>query len=487
MAGGRPRHHHRHEVDTLEDEDLAPSSRARTLAAIKSLLAFGHRTGYLPLNVGAALKVPTSKNTQAGRILSETQVRRLLALRPNYRNLVLLRLLYIAGLRVSELAALRWRDLQPRDDTGQVTVFGEGQKTRVVLLPASVWRELEGLGRGPADVRVFPSRRGRGHLHPTAVERIVLQGGQAGWGRGEGVAALAAARPRHTRTRSRGANPPRAGDTRTRLGGHHRPLPARATNRQLGPIPEGVTSAASSSKGICSSEPARRYGRGPVTTPRTDPMAGVPPATDTRTSDIQRGVRLALFTVIWMVLEAALAIAAGVLARSLLLVAFGFDSVIELISGAVLLWRLHVEARGRDLEQVERAEQRATRIVAVALSGLCVYVLATAVYGLVAQEHPDSSPLGIGVSLAAVLAMPLLAFAKRRVARRIGSEALRGDAASSMTCGYMAATVLVGLALNRLFGWWWAEDLAALVFLVWLIGETREAVEEARRPATPED
>jgi integrase/recombinase XerD len=162
-------------ADVLEEENLAPSSRARTLAAIKSLLAFGQRTGYLPLNVGAALKLPMAKNTLAERILSETQVHRLLALEPNHRNQVLLRLLYVAGLRVSELAALEWRDLQPRDDAGQVTVFGKGDKTRVVLLPASVWRELEGLERGPADAPVFPSRRGGGNLHPTAVERIVLK------------------------------------------------------------------------------------------------------------------------------------------------------------------------------------------------------------------------------------------------------------------------------------------------------------------------
>jgi integrase/recombinase XerD len=160
-------------ADSLEG--LAPSSRARTLAAVKSLLAFGQRTGYLPLNVGAALKLPTAKNTLAERILSETQVQRLLALEPNHRNQVLLRLLYVAGLRVSELAALEWRDLQPRDDAGQVTVFGKGDKTRVVLLPASIWRELEGLRRGPADAPVFPSRRGGGQLHPTAVERIVLK------------------------------------------------------------------------------------------------------------------------------------------------------------------------------------------------------------------------------------------------------------------------------------------------------------------------
>ncbi len=159
-------------ADALAQQELAPSSRVRTLAAIKSLLAFGQRTGYLPLNVGAALKLPPKKDKLAERILSETQVHRLLALEPSKRNQALLRLLYAGGLRVSELAALRWRDLQPRDDAGQVTIFGKGGKTRVVLLPASVWQELDGLGRGPAEAPVFRSRRG-GHLDPSAVERIV--------------------------------------------------------------------------------------------------------------------------------------------------------------------------------------------------------------------------------------------------------------------------------------------------------------------------
>ncbi len=159
-------------ADTLEQQTLAPSSRVRTLAAVKSLLAFGQRTGYLPLNVGAALKLPPKKGRLAERILSETQVHRLLALEPSKRNQALLRLLYAGGLRVSELAALRWRDLQPRDDAGQVTIFGKDGKTRVVLLPASVWQEIEGLGRGVVDAPVFRSRRG-GHLDPSAVERVV--------------------------------------------------------------------------------------------------------------------------------------------------------------------------------------------------------------------------------------------------------------------------------------------------------------------------
>lgn len=205
-----------------------------------------------------------------------------------------------------------------------------------------------------------------------------------------------------------------------------------------------------------------------------------------RASDVRRGVRLEVFTVAWMVVEAAVAIGAGIVAGSLLLTAFGLDSVIELVSGAVLLWRLAVEARGGDEERVERVEQRASWVVAVTLALLCLYVLVTAIVGLVTRAKPESSLAGIAVALAAVLIMPWLGLTKRRLAGRIGSDALRGDATESFTCGYMAATVLVGLLLNALLHWWWAEDLAALVFLGWLVQETREALAEAREGAEDE-
>jgi len=162
-------------ADELERQELATSSRVRTLAAVKSLLSFGQRTGYLVLNVGAALKLPPKKDTLAERILSETEVLRLLALEPSPRNRAILRLLYAGGLRVSELCALVWKDLQPRKDAGQVTLFGKGGKTRMVLLPVSIWQELAELRRG-ASARdpVFRSRNG-GHLDPVSIERLVLK------------------------------------------------------------------------------------------------------------------------------------------------------------------------------------------------------------------------------------------------------------------------------------------------------------------------
>lgn len=206
-----------------------------------------------------------------------------------------------------------------------------------------------------------------------------------------------------------------------------------------------------------------------------------------RAALVRTGMRIEIFTVLWMVVEAVVSIGAGVLARSALLTAFGIDSVVELVSGAILLWRLSVEARGETTEQVERAEHRAAWVVAVSLALLCVYVFATAVYGLLTRSHPDSSPSGIAISIAALVVMPGLGLTKRRLATRLDSAALRGDADSSFTCGYMAGAVLLGVGLNALFGWWWAEDIASLLFLFWLVGETREALEGARESHQDDD
>lgn len=206
-----------------------------------------------------------------------------------------------------------------------------------------------------------------------------------------------------------------------------------------------------------------------------------------RAALVRTGMRIEIFTVLWMVVEAVVSIGAGVLARSALLTAFGIDSVVELVSGAILLWRLSVEARGETTEQIERAEHRAAWVVAVSLALLCVYVFATAVYGLLTRSHPDSSPSGIAISIAALVVMPGLGLTKRRLATRLDSAALRGDADSSFTCGYMAGAVLLGVGLNALFGWWWAEDIASLLFLFWLVGETREALEEARESHQDDD
>jgi integrase/recombinase XerD len=157
-------------------EPLASASRARAINAVKSLFSFAQRIGYLSFNPAAAVQGPKIKNTLAERILPEAQVHLLLALEPHPRNRVLLRLMYAAGLRVSEVCGLKWRDVQEREEgAGQITVYGKGGKTRVVLLSPETWTELIALkGDGGADHPVFASRKARGHLHPSQVKRIIL-------------------------------------------------------------------------------------------------------------------------------------------------------------------------------------------------------------------------------------------------------------------------------------------------------------------------
>ncbi len=153
--------------------ELASATQARRLSAVKSLLSFGHRTGCFAVNVGAAVRLPKVKGTLAERILDMDAVLHMLALERAPRNKVLLRLLYLGGLRISKACGLRVRDLQPNGDAGQVTVFGKGGKTRVVLLKASIWTDLARL-RGPdPDAAVFRSRQGGGVLDPSQVHRIV--------------------------------------------------------------------------------------------------------------------------------------------------------------------------------------------------------------------------------------------------------------------------------------------------------------------------
>ncbi len=195
-----------------------------------------------------------------------------------------------------------------------------------------------------------------------------------------------------------------------------------------------------------------------------------------RDRDLRAGVRVEVLTLIWMVAEAALAIGAGALARSALLTAFGIDSVIELVAAAVLLWRLLVEARGAPIDRVARAERRAATATGWALVMLCAYILITAAVSLVARAHPESSVVGLAVTGAALLVMPLLTARKRQLAGRLDSAALRGDAACSVTCAYLAATAVIGLALNAALGWWWADAVAALALLYWLVREAREAL-----------
>lgn len=202
-------------------------------------------------------------------------------------------------------------------------------------------------------------------------------------------------------------------------------------------------------------------------------IAALLDGTEERRAQIRRGRLLEYFTVGYNSLEGVIAIASGVLAGSIALVGFGFDSAIEVISGLALLWRLHGDA---DESRRERMEKRALRIVGVSFFILGAYVTFDAVKALVRREAPEESIVGIVLAAVSVVVMPLLVRAKRRVARSIGSAALNADAMQTQICTYLSAILLGGLVLNAAAGWWWADPLAALVMVPIIVKEGWESV-----------
>jgi site-specific recombinase XerD len=159
---------------SLEQGSLKTASQNRALTAVKSLLSFAQETGYVPFNVGVAVKLRPSRDSLAQRILEESEVAKLIEAAPEGRDRVLLKLLYVSGIRVSELCGLKWCDAVPRAEGGQITVFGKRSKTRTVLLKPKSWSQLLAIrgGAGPVDA-VFRSRKGGGHLDASQVRRIV--------------------------------------------------------------------------------------------------------------------------------------------------------------------------------------------------------------------------------------------------------------------------------------------------------------------------
>jgi divalent metal cation (Fe/Co/Zn/Cd) transporter len=185
-------------------------------------------------------------------------------------------------------------------------------------------------------------------------------------------------------------------------------------------------------------------------------------------------------TVGWMVVEGAVAIGAGIAAHSVALTAFGVDSGIELFSSVVVLRRLLQRTESEERGSMTGGERNATKLVGFALYGLIAYIVLSAGVALGFRFEPAASPLGIGLTIASLVIMAALWRWRLALADRLGSPALRGDAACSMVCLYMAGVALVGLLLNQFFGLWWADPLAALALIWWIRGEAREAVEASK-------
>ena len=191
---------------------------------------------------------------------------------------------------------------------------------------------------------------------------------------------------------------------------------------------------------------------------------------------IRDAFRLEWLSIAWMVIEGTVAIASGIIAHSVLLVAFGIDSVIELASAGVLVWRLSVELQhGREFS--EATERQAGRVAGGLLFVLALYVVVAAAVGLWRHAGAESSTSGITLALAAIPIMYMLARRKLAVAQQLGSHALRADAIESITCGWLSFVVVLGLGAQLALGAWWVDSLASLAIVYFLIREGREAWE----------
>ncbi len=192
-----------------------------------------------------------------------------------------------------------------------------------------------------------------------------------------------------------------------------------------------------------------------------------------RASLVRRGRMLEYFTITYNSLEGLIAVVAGLMAGSIALVGFGFDSLIEVTSGAALVWRLHSDA---DESRRERVEAITLRIVGVCFLLLAAYVSYDSIKSLIWREHPRESIPGIVLAIASLIVMPLLVRAKRKVARGINSAALMADSKQTQLCTYLSAILVGGLLLNALLGWWWADPVAALIMVPIIVKEGIEGL-----------
>jgi divalent metal cation (Fe/Co/Zn/Cd) transporter len=171
----------------------------------------------------------------------------------------------------------------------------------------------------------------------------------------------------------------------------------------------------------------------------------------------------------WMVAEAAVAITAGVLASSIVLIGFGLDSVIEFFAAIIVIWQLRGEVAG------QQRETRAVRLIAVTFFALAAYLAAESIHDLLTHARPGESPAGLAITAAALVVMPVLAVAKRRTGQALGNRTLVTESAETFFCAYTSAAALAGVGLNTALGWWWADPAAALVIAALAVKEGLEA------------
>jgi divalent metal cation (Fe/Co/Zn/Cd) transporter len=184
-------------------------------------------------------------------------------------------------------------------------------------------------------------------------------------------------------------------------------------------------------------------------------------------------LQLAYFTVAWNLVEGLVAIWAAIAAGSDALLGFGLDSGVESLSGMVLIWRLNIERK--DIERAEEVEDKALKLIGISFFALAGFVGYESLTTLLKAERPETSWVGIAVTTLSLIVMPILARRKERVGKAMGSRAVLADSAETWACVYLSGVVLAGLALNASFGWWWADPVAALAVVGFLVKEGREA------------
>jgi len=210
-----------------------------------------------------------------------------------------------------------------------------------------------------------------------------------------------------------------------------------------------------------------------MTTTHTPTGSDDPPARDWR--------RIALWLVaatqVYNIIEAGVALWAAAAARSIALLGFGFDSLIETAAAGAMLYHLWWETQGRDTEAIEGRERAVHRFVGVTLLLLAVYVVGQSAWTLWRHEAAAESVVGICLAAASLVIMPVVSFYKLRAAREVGSRALAAEAKETLACSYLSFCLLAGLVANAVAGWWWADPLAALLMVPWLVHEGLEGFE----------
>jgi cation diffusion facilitator family transporter len=196
----------------------------------------------------------------------------------------------------------------------------------------------------------------------------------------------------------------------------------------------------------------------------------------------RRALWLEYSTVGWNVVEAVVAIGAGVLAGSVALIGFGADSAIEVISAVGLLWRLRKAGPHAAVNEESAAEKRALYVVAVTFFVLAGYITWEAVRSLISREPPLTSPVGIVLAVLSLLVMTALAYVKQRTGREMGSRALVADSKETWVCSYLSLTLLLGVGAYAVFGWWWADPVGALAMLPVILWQGWETLADAREP-----